>query len=71
MNQVYYGNRAYGVEAAAQTYFLEVRRRPDARGGGAPRGAPPGAVVLRSVHPPAARRSRRRNDVLAAMRDAG
>jgi membrane carboxypeptidase/penicillin-binding protein len=25
MNQVYYGNRAYGVEAAAQTYFSSPR----------------------------------------------
>ena len=25
MNQVYYGNHAYGVEAAAQTYFSQAR----------------------------------------------
>ena len=25
MNQVYYGNHAYGVEAAAETYYSDVR----------------------------------------------
>src|SRR5439155_11217185 len=27
LNQVYYGNHAFGVEAAAQTYFSESARR--------------------------------------------
>ena len=35
LNTVYYGNHAYGVEAAAQTYFSEHARGPDAPPGGA------------------------------------
>ena len=30
MNQVYFGNHAYGVEAAAQTYFSKPAKAPDA-----------------------------------------
>ena len=47
MNQVYFGNHAYGVEAAAQTYFSKHAKRPDADAGGAARRAAAGAVALR------------------------
>ncbi len=53
MNQVFYGNHAYGIEAAAQTYFSN-RRGTDARAGGAHRRLAAGAVGLRPVHRPAA-----------------
>jgi penicillin-binding protein 1A len=70
MNQVYYGNRAYGVEAAAQTYFSksagEVTLAEAALIAGMPQ-AP-------SLYDPFSRQQeafRRRNEVLAAMRDTG
>ena len=70
MNQVYYGNRAYGVEAAAQTYFskpaAELTLSEAALVAGLPQ-AP-------SYYDPFTRQgeaARRRNDVLAAMRRAG
>ena len=49
MNQVYYGNHAYGIEAAAETYFSKHGEGPDARAGGAARRAAAGAVELRPV----------------------
>ena len=58
MNQVYYGNHAYGIEAAAQTYFSKHARRPDPRAVGAARRAAAGAVGLRPVAPARPRRSR-------------
>ena len=65
LNQVYYGNLAYGIEAAAQTYFSKRARAQPARVGPARR-AHPGAVGLRPVRRPgqgdraARRRSSRR-----------
>ncbi len=41
MNQVYYGNHAYGIEAAAQT-----RTQADAPASGAPGRSPPGSLHL-------------------------
>ena len=55
MNQVYYGNHAYGVEAAAETYYSQARPEPDAAAGRADRGPAAGAELLRPVLPPAHR----------------
>jgi penicillin-binding protein 1A len=70
LNQVYFGNHAYGVEAAAQTYFSrhagDLNLVQSALIAGLPQ-AP-------SVYDPFRRPEeavRRRNDVLAAMLDAG
>jgi penicillin-binding protein 1A len=70
LNQVYYGNRAYGVEAAAQTYFsksaAELTLPEAALLAGLPQ-AP-------SFYDPFTRDQAaglRRNEVLAAMREAG
>ena len=57
MNQVYYGNHAYGIEAAARTYFSRAGPRADAEAGGADRGPAAGAVDLRP-DPPARARAR-------------
>ena len=54
MNQVFYGNHAYGIEAAAETYFSTPREGADARAGGAARRPAAGAVELRPVPQPAA-----------------
>ena len=70
LNRAYYGHRAHGIEAAAQTYF--ARKAKDlgpaqaALLAGLPQ-APSGYDPL--SNPEAAKK--RRNDVLAAMRDVG
>ena len=46
LNQNFYGNRSYGVAAAAQSYWKQGPQGPDPRADGAARG-----------HPPVARRS--------------
>ena len=51
MNQVYYGNHAYGIEAAAQTYFSKDARDLNAGRGGAARRPAAGAVGLRPAAP--------------------
>ena len=58
LNSVYYGHLAYGIEAAAQTYFAKTREDPHARRIRAARRAHAGAVAptTRSSSPP--RRSR-------------
>jgi penicillin-binding protein 1A len=70
LNQVYFGNHAYGVEAAAETYFNkdadELNLVESALIAGLPQ-AP-------SVYDPFVRKDeavRRRNDVLRAMLEAG
>ena len=55
LNQVYYGNHAYGIEAAAQTYFSKPASELDLVGVRAPRGPHAGAVDLRPVHRPGPR----------------
>lgn len=68
MNQVYYGNRAYGVEAAAQTYFSKTASELT---------LPEAALIAGMPQAPSAydpfRRQAdafaRRNEVLAALRD--
>jgi penicillin-binding protein 1A len=70
LNQVYFGNHAYGAEAAAQTYFS--RRADDLDLGQAALIA--GLPQAPSVYDPFQRPDeavRRRNDVLRAMLDAG
>ena len=49
LNQVYYGNLAYGIEAASQTYFSKPARCAQSARGRVARGSDPGAVGLRSV----------------------
>ena len=52
LNSVFYGNLAYGAEAAARTYFSRPGRGADPPAGGAARRAQPGAVGLRPVRRP-------------------
>ncbi len=70
LNTVYYGNRAYGVEAAAQTYFGrpsgELTLAEAAMIAGLPQA--PSAFDPFTQDEPALRR---RNDVLLAMLDSG
>ena len=58
LNQVYYGNLAYGIEAASQTYFSKPAERPHAARGRAARRADAGAVGLQPVRRARRRRSR-------------
>jgi penicillin-binding protein 1A len=70
LNQIYYGNRAYGVEAAAQTYFSKSARRVSLAEAALLAGLP----QLPSFYDPFVRQEaavRRRNDVLLAMRQSG
>ena len=55
LNTVYYGNHAYGVEAASQTYFNRHASRLTLSPGGAARGSAAGAVDLRPVPQPEGR----------------
>ena len=68
MNQVYYGNHAYGIEAAAQTYFSKHARDLTLVAGGAARRPAAGAVGLRPAAPARRGPIARRDEVLA--RDA-
>ena len=55
MNEILYGNRAYGIEAAAETYFGKpAKELTPGRSVAAGRPAP-GAVAVRPVHQPAGR----------------
>ena len=54
LNSVFYGNLAYGAEAASRTYFSRAARVADAAPGGAARRAHAGAVGLRPVGGPRA-----------------
>lgn len=70
MNQVYYGNHAYGIEAAAETYFSVPARRLGLEQAALLAGLPQAP----SAYDPfqrAADALARRNDVLRAMRDNG
>ena len=69
MNQVYFGNRAYGVEAAAQTYFSKPAKELTLVEAAMIAGLPQAP----SFFDPFTRQreaAARRNDVLAAMRDS-
>jgi penicillin-binding protein 1A len=66
MNQVYYGNHAYGIEAAAQTYFSRHARGLTLRQAALLAGLPQAPSDFDPFHAPAATLARR-NEVLRAM----
>jgi penicillin-binding protein 1A len=66
MNQVYYGNHAYGIEAAAQTYFSRHAHGLTLRQSALLAGLPQAPSEFDPFHAPAAA-LRRRNEVLRAM----
>ena len=68
LNQVYYGNHAYGIEAASQTYFSRPAKKLTLVQAALLAGLPQAPSRLRPVHRRARRRSTRRNEVL--QRDA-
>jgi penicillin-binding protein 1A len=70
MNQVYYGNHAYGIEAAAQTYFSKDARDLNLVESALLAGLPQAPSVYDPLHRPAAARARR-DQVLRALRDYG
>jgi penicillin-binding protein 1A len=70
LNQVYYGNLAYGIEAAAQTYFSKPARALDLREAA----LLAGLTQAPSAYNPFVETTKalsRRNTVLRAMRDQG
>ena len=70
LNQVYYGNLAYGIEAASQTYFSRAARTLDLRQAA----LLAGLTQAPSAYDPFAEPAKalaRRNAVLRAMRDQG
>jgi penicillin-binding protein 1A len=70
LNQAYYGHRAYGVQAAAETYFSRPANHLTLRQAALLAGLPQAPTVYDPLeHPWRARR--RRNEVLAAVRHAG
>jgi penicillin-binding protein 1A len=70
MNQVYYGNHAYGIEAASQTYFSKRARFLTLSQAALLAGLPQAPSVYDPLHRPAAA-IERRDQVLRAMRDYG
>src|SRR5204862_1445207 len=66
MNQVYYGNHAYGVEAAAQTYFSKPARKLDLVEGALIAGLPQAPSLYDPFERPQDARARR-DDVLRAL----
>jgi penicillin-binding protein 1A len=70
LNQVYYGNLAYGIEAAAQTYFSKTSRELDLRQSALLAGLTQAPSAYDPLVAPE-RALARRNEVLAAMRDRG
>jgi penicillin-binding protein 1A len=70
MNQVYYGNHAYGIEAAAETYFSKDARDLNLVESALLAGLPQAPSVYDPLHRPTAARARR-DEVLRAMRDYG
>ena len=66
MNAVYYGNHAYGVEAAAQTYFSRHARRLTLRQAALLAGLPQAPSIYDPLHRPAEALARR-DAVLRAM----
>ena len=70
MNQVYFGSHAYGAEAAAQTYFSKRAKNLDLVQAALIAGLPQAPSIYDPFKRPG-EALRRRNDVLAAMKDAG
>ncbi|MGH3025611.1 MAG: transglycosylase domain-containing protein, partial [Gaiellaceae bacterium] len=66
MNEVYYGNHAYGIEAAAETYFSAQAKDLDLEQAALLAGLPQAPSTYDPFHSPAAALARR-NEVLAAM----
>ena len=70
LNRVYYGNQAYGIEAAARTYFSERARDLTLSESALLVGLTQAPSVYNPLIAPA-RAIARRNEVLAAMLDTG
>ena len=70
LNQVYFGNHAYGAEAAAQTYFSRPASKLDLGQAALIAGLPQAPSVYDPFQRPD-EAVRRRNDVLRAMLDDG
>ena len=70
LNQVYFGNHAYGAEAAAQTYFSKRARKLGIAQAALLAGLPQAPSVYDPFRRPD-EAARRRNDVLEAMFAAG
>ena len=70
LNNVYYGHRAYGVQAAAQTYFSKDAKDLSLAESALVAGLPQAPSAFDPFEQPRAAVARR-NDVLRAMRDAG
>ncbi|HYX89189.1 MAG TPA: transglycosylase domain-containing protein [Gaiellaceae bacterium] len=66
MNQVYFGNHAYGIEAAAQTYFSEHARELTLRQSALLAGLPQAPSTYDPFHRPRAALARR-DEVLRAL----
>ena len=66
LNQVYYGNHAYGIEAAAQTYYSEHAYQLGLGQSALLAGLPQAPSTYDPLHRPAAALARR-DEVLAAM----
>jgi len=66
MNQVYYGNHAYGIEAAAQTYFSRHAKTLTLAQSSLLAGLPQAPSIYDPLHRPGAARARR-DEVLRAM----
>jgi penicillin-binding protein 1A len=70
LNQVYYGNQAYGIEAAAQTYFSKPASKLTLSQAALLAGLTQAPSVFNPFTNPKGARARR-NEVLEAMRDTG
>jgi penicillin-binding protein 1A len=70
MNEVYYGNHAYGIEAAAETYFSVSARDVTLEQAALLAGLPQAPSLYDPFQSPAAALARR-DEVLKAMRDNG
>src|SRR3954453_9179319 len=70
INQVYYGNQAYGIEAAAQTYFSRHANQLSLLQAALLAGLPQAPSVYDPLHAPGKARARR-NGVLAALLSTG
>ena len=70
LNDVYYGNHAYGIEAAAETYFSVPASRLSLAQAAVLAGLPQAPSYYDPLHNPAAALGRR-DEVLAALRRSG
>jgi penicillin-binding protein 1A len=70
LNDVYYGNHAYGIEAAAETYFSVPARRLTLEQSALLAGLPQAPSYYDPLHNPAAALARR-DEVLHALRRSG